>query len=245
LETATAFGSVSSGRSLDSYHVSGVHLFRKQRLTASDNMLSSSKVCSSRRSLTIEDLAVKILRASANSLSCSFVILASSSTSTCFSVSPVAELGSEAAASALAASSASLASRLASSSASRASFSSCIRQLRPDWTGRQAHLFLLGLILDELLLLLQDFQSLLVGSSLGCIELGFVDLLVSLRDFWMDVLAYQVLGKTAECSDQGVHDIISLLLKVECSTENQEDTRYTVDVVQFNPGHEFLPETSG
>ena len=111
--------------------------------------------------------------------------------------------------------------------------------------GSLAHLFLLGLILNELLLLLQDFQSLLVGSSLGCIELGFVDLLVSLRDFWRDVLAYQVLGKTAECCDQRVHDIISLLLKVECSTENQKDTGYTVDVVQFDPGHEFLPETSG
>ena len=110
--------------------------------------------------------------------------------------------------------------------------------------GGLAHLFLFGLILNKLLLLLQDLQSLLVGSSLGCIELGFIDLLVSLRDFWMDLLAYQVLGKTAESSDQRVHDIISLLLKVECSTENQQDTRYTVDIVQFDPGHEFLPETS-
>jgi len=94
-----------------------------------------------------------------------------------------------------------------------------------------AYLLLLGLILNELLLLLQDLQSLLVGSSLGCIEFGFVYLLVSLRDFWMDLLAYQVLGKTAECGDQRVHDVITLLFKVECSTENQKDTRYTVDVV--------------
>jgi hypothetical protein len=86
--------------------------------------------------------------------------------------------------------------------------------------GSLAHLFLLGLILNELLLLLQDLQSLLVGSSFGRIELGFVDLLVSLREFWRDLSAYQVLGKTAECSDQRVHDIITLLLKVECSTEN-------------------------
>ena len=49
------------------------------------------------------------------------------------------------------------------------------------WTGGNlAHLFLLGLVLDELLLLLQDLQSLLVGSGLGRIELGFVDLPVSL-----------------------------------------------------------------
>jgi hypothetical protein len=59
------------------------------------------------------------------------------------------------------------------------------------------------------------------------------------------VRAYQVLGKTAECGNQRVHDIISLLLKVEGSAENQEDTRYTVDVVQLDPGHEFLPKTSG
>jgi hypothetical protein len=111
--------------------------------------------------------------------------------------------------------------------------------------GRLAHLFLLRLTLNELLLLLQDLQSLLVGSSLGCIEFGFVDLLVSLCDFWRDLSAYQILGKTAECSNQRVHDIITLLLKVECSTENQKDTRYTIDVVQFDPGHEFLPKTSG
>lgn len=45
--------------------------------------------------------------------------------------------------------------------------------------GGLAHLFLFRLILNELLLLLQDLQSLLVGSSLGRIEFGFVDLLVS------------------------------------------------------------------
>ena len=108
-----------------------------------------------------------------------------------------------------------------------------------------AHLFLLGLILNELLLLLQDFQSLLVGSSLGCIEFSFVDLLVSLRDYWRDLLAYQVLGKTAERGDQRIHDIIALLFKVECSTENQQDTRYTIGIMKLDPGHEFLPETSG
>lgn len=87
--------------------------------------------------------------------------------------------------------------------------------------GGLAHLFLFGLILNELLLLLQDLQSLLVGSSLGRIEFGFVDLLVSLCVFWRDLSAYQVLGKTAEGGDQRVHDIITLLLKVECSTEDQ------------------------
>jgi len=45
--------------------------------------------------------------------------------------------------------------------------------------GNLAHLFLLSLILNELLLLLQDLQSLLVGSGLGRVELGFVDLPVS------------------------------------------------------------------
>jgi hypothetical protein len=60
----------------------------------------------------------------------------------------------------------------------------------------------------------------------------------------MDISAYQVLGKTAESSDQRVHDVVSLLLKVECSTEDQQDTRNTVDIMKLDPGHEFLPETS-
>jgi hypothetical protein len=41
------------------------------------------------------------------------------------------------------------------------------------------YLLLLSLVLDKLLLLLQNFESLLVGSSLGSVQLGFVDLSIN------------------------------------------------------------------
>ena len=60
------------------------------------------------------------------------------------------------------------------------SFLLFLKMSATPWTGGNlAHLFLLSLILNELLLLLQDLQSLLVGSSFRRIELGFVDLPVS------------------------------------------------------------------
>ena len=95
----------------------------------------------------------------------------------------------------------------------------------------KAYLLLLSFVLNELLLLLQDFESLLVSSSLGRVQLSLIDLIRQLTSNAKAFIAYQVLGQTAESSDQRVHDVISLLLEVERSTEYQEDTRNTIGVM--------------
>jgi len=106
-----------------------------------------------------------------------------------------------------------------------------VDQLVPKDRKLKAYLLLLSFVLNELLLLLQDFESLLVSSSLGRVQLSLIDLIRQLTSNAKALIAYQVLGQTTECSDQRVHDVISLLLKVERSTEYQEDTRNTIGVM--------------
>jgi hypothetical protein len=56
--------------------------------------------------------------------------------------------------------------------------------------------------------------------------------------------AYQVLGETAECRDQALHDIVALLLKVEGAAKNQQHTRDAVGVVQLDPLFHLFAQTS-
>jgi hypothetical protein len=95
-------------------------------------------------------------------------------------------------------------------------------------------LLLLGLVLDELLLLLQYFQTLFVGRFGRSIQLCLVKL-ESAGSLLLMQRTYQVLWQTAQSRDQTIHYVVSFLFKVECSTENQQDTRYSVRVMQLNP----------
>jgi hypothetical protein len=59
-----------------------------------------------------------------------------------------------------------------------------------------------------------------------------------------ETLAYQVFGKRPKGNDQTVHDIVTLLLEVERSGQNQQDTRNTVGVMQLDPLFELFPQSS-
>ena len=55
---------------------------------------------------------------------------------------------------------------------------------------------------------------------------------------------YQVLGQGAERNDQTAHNIVALLLKVESTRKNQEDTGDAVSVVEVDPLLQLLTKAS-
>lgn len=97
-------------------------------------------------------------------------------------------------------------------------------------TDLNTHLLLLGLVLNELLLLLENLETLLVGSLVA-------------RNMKLS-LANERLGQAGQSGNETAHDVVALVVKVEGTGQNKEDTGNLVRVVEVDPLLELLAETS-
>ena len=85
----------------------------------------------------------------------------------------------------------------------------------------RTHLFLLLFLLNKLLLLLQDLKFLLVGSFVRNVQLSFVNLSLAMQG-WLCGTTRQVFWQGSKGDDQTLHDIISGLLKVESTRQDEQ-----------------------